>query len=412
MIIIHAMNNRAYTPRFLETALTRALKTFPVVVITGARQTGKSTLVQHVAKDRLYISLDDVETLERAHTYPDGIVEQAARMTLDEVQRSPDLLLAVKRSVDKKRVAGKFILTGSANLLLMKRVSETLAGRAAYLSLMPMTRHEVLGLQAPGIWEGLFSLSTDRWIEFINDQKAPREDWKRIALRGGYPVPALQIEKETDRAAWFAGYTRTYLERDLQDFATVASLVDFRRLMRAVCLRLGNVVNQTDLARDVGISQPTVLRHLNTLEASYQLVRVPAYAVNRTKRLIKSPKAYWTDTGLAMHLAGETQPRGCHLENLVLSDLVAWSGTGNGAEIMYWRTTTGEEIDFVVEWNHALLPVEVKSTAHPRLSDARHVQVFLSEYRKSTLPGLLLHTGEAVMWLAEGVLAAPWWKII
>lgn len=294
----------------------------------------------------------------------------------------------------------------------MKRVGETLAGRAAYLSLMPMTRREALGLQAPGIWEDLFSLSPDQWMEFIHDQEAPKEDWKRIALRGGYPVPALQIEKETDRAAWFAGYTRTYLERDLQDFATVASLVDFRRLMRAACLRLGNVVNQTDLARDVGISQPTVLRHLNTLEASYQLVRIPAYAVNRTKRLIKSPKAYWTDTGLAMHLAGEKQPRGCHLENLVLSDLIAWSGTGNGAEVMYWRTTTGEEVDFVIEWNHALLPVEVKATARPRPSDAQHLLVFRNEYRKSALPGLLLHTGDAVMWLAEGVLAAPWWKIV
>jgi predicted AAA+ superfamily ATPase len=412
MIIIHAVNNRAYTPRLLETALNRLLKTFPVVVVTGARQTGKSTLVQHVGKDRLYLSLDDVDTLERAQAHPEGIVEQAGRMTLDEVQRSPQLLLAVKRSVDRKRTPGKFILTGSANLLLMKRISESLAGRAAYLSLMPMTRREVLGLQTAGIWDDLFSLPSDQWLKFINDQQAGKEDWKHVASRGGYPEPALQIKRESDRAAWFAGYAKTYLERDLQDFTTVSSLVDFRRLMRAVCLRLGNVINQTELARDVGMSQPTVLRHLNTLEASYQLVRLPAYAVNRTKRLIKSPKAYWTDSGLALHLAGEAEPRGCHLENLVLSDLIAWSGTGNGAQIMYWRTTTGAEVDFIIEWKNALLPVEVKSTTRPRPADAQHLITFRKEYRTSALPGLLLHTGDAVMWLAEGVLAAPWWKII
>jgi predicted AAA+ superfamily ATPase len=347
-----------------------------------------------------------------AGTHHDGLAEQAARITFDEVQRSPDLLLAVKRSVDKRRSAGRFILTGSANLLLMKRVSESLAGRAAYFSLMPMTRREILGHRSPGIWENLFSLPADQWAGFIADQKAEKENWRELAGRGGYPVPVLQMHKDADRAAWFAGYTKTYLERDLQDFTSVASLVDFRRLMRAVCLRLGNVVNQTELGRDVGLSQPTVLRHLNTLEASYQLVRVPAYAVNRTKRLIKTPKAYWMDTGLALHLAGETEPQGCHLENMVLADLMAWSGSGNGAEVMYWRATTGEEVDFVVEWKKKLLPIEVKTTAKPRVADADHLVTFREEYRKTSLPALLLHTGSDVKWIADEVLAAPWWKVM
>jgi hypothetical protein len=412
MIIIHTMNNHAYIPRFLEGALNRALKAFPVVVVTGARQSGKSTLVRHAGGRRLYLTLDDVEVLEQAGAHPDGLLQQAAHMTFDEVQRSPDLLLAVKRSVDRQRSPGRFILTGSANLLLMKRISESLAGRAAYLSLMPMTRRELLDLRSPGIWGDLFSLRPDRWAKFIADQQTKREDWEKLARRGGYPVPALEMSKENDRAAWHAAYTKTYLERDLQDFTSVASLVDFRRLMRAICLRLGNVVNQTELARDVGISQPTVLRHLNTLEASCQLVRVPAYAVNRTKRLIKSPKAYWTDTALALHLAGELDPRGCHLENIVLSDLMAWSGSGNGAEVMYWRTTTGEEVDFVVEWKLRLLPVEVKATSKPRIADARHLVAFRNEYRKTALPALLLHAGNEVKWISDGVLAAPWWKVI
>lgn len=413
MIIIHAMNNHAgYLRRFIEPALTQALRAFPVVIVTGARQTGKSTLVQHAFPKRRYVTLDDVDVLEQANEHPDSLVGQREAITIDEVQRSPRLLLAVKRAVDRHRIPGQFILTGSANLLLMKRVGESLAGRAAYLTLMPMTRRETLGSPSAGIWGDLFTLPPDEWPRLIANQKAAQDNWESLARRSGYPVPALHMQESKDRAAWYAGYAKTYLERDLQDFTRVGSLMDFRRLMRAVCLRLGNMVNQTELARDVGLSQPTVMRHLNALEASYQLVRVPAYAVNRTKRLIKTPKAYWTDTGLALRLAGESVPRGCHLENLVLSDLIAWSGVGNGAEVMYWRATTGEEVDFVIERNGKLLPVEVKATARLRSADTRHLLLFRREYRKVALPALLLHTGDEVKWLADGVLAAPWWKVM
>lgn len=412
MIIIHAMNNIAYKPRLLEEPLEKALKTFPVVVVTGTRQSGKSTLVQHVQKDRLYLSLDDVDVLEQAHTYPQGLIEQAPIVTIDEVQRSPDLLLAVKRAVDKKRVPGQFILTGSANLLLMKRVSESLAGRAVYFSLMPMTRRELLGRRSAGIWENFFSTPSKEWPDLIEDAQSVKQKWQDAARQGGYPVPALQTADADERTAWLAGYTKTYLERDLQDITNVSSLVDFRRLMRAVCLRIGNLVNQTELARDVGLSQPTVLRHLNALETSYQLIRLPAYGVNRTKRLIKSPKAYWTDTALALYLAGESEPRGSHLENMVLTDLMAWSGAGTDAEIMYWRTTAGEEVDFVIERRNLLLPVEVKATKNPEFSDASHLLTFGEQYKNSSLPALLLHDGDVTKWLAEGVLAVPWWKII
>src|SRR5262249_8356361 len=151
-----------------------------------------------------------------------------------------------------------------------------------------------------------------------------------------------------DRRTWFAGYVRTYLERDLQEISSVTALPDLRRLMRAACLRLGQMMNQTELGRDVGLPQPTVHRYLNLLEVSYQLVRVPAYAVTRTKRLIKTPKIYWADTGLAMHLAGADAPEGPQLENLVLGDLLAWRDARTSpADILYWRATTGEEVDFV-----------------------------------------------------------------
>jgi predicted AAA+ superfamily ATPase len=193
----------------------------------------------------------------------------------------------------------------------------------------------------------------------------------------------------------------------------VASLVDFRRLLRAACLRIGNLVNQSELGRDVGLPQATVRRHLGLMEISYLAVSLPSYAVNRTKRIIKAPKLYWCDPALAMFLAGENEPRGAHLENLILADLLAWQGSLlDAADIMYWRTTTGEEVDFVVERGGALLPIEVKATRRPRLDDIRSLQLFRRQYPRTTRAGLLLHDGHDTTWLADGVLAAPWWSVI
>ena len=409
MIIIHDMNT---LPRLVTAALRLAERAMPVVVLTGARQTGKSTLAQDAAQgDRLYLTLDDLDVLEQALGDPDSLVQRGARMTLDEVQRVPTLLLAIKRSVDRKRQRGRYLLTGSANLLLMRRVSETLAGRASYLTLWPMTRREQRGLGRCGLWQELLDAPDDKWPSILSAHSAPREDWTALAVRGGYPTPALELEPEA-RAAWFDGYTRTYLERDVQQISVLTHLPDLRRLMRAVCLRLGQLINQTELGRDVALPQPTVHRWLNLLETSYQLVRLPAYSVNRTKRLIKAPKLYWSDTGLALHLSGE-KPGGPHLENLVLCDLLAWRDSATRqAEVLYWRTATGEEVDFVIETANSLLPIEVKATDRPRTGDIKHLLSFRQEYGRRSRPGLLLHTGTRIEWLADGVLAAPWWAVV
>src|SRR5438093_248125 len=303
MIIIHAMEA---LPRLAAAALAHAASVMPVTVITGARQTGKSTLVRDLAPagERPYFTLDDLDVLEQASDAPDDLVARAERLTLDEVQRAPQLLLAVKRAVDRRRRAGRFLLTGSANLLLMHQVSETLAGRATYLTLWPMTRREQIGMGRGGIWQEL-------------------------------------------------------------------------------------------------------------LETSYQLVRLPAYAVNRTKRVIKTPKVYWADTGLALHLAGLGEPAGAHLENLVLNDLLAWRDVRlNRPEVLYWRTATGEEVDFVIEAGRTLLPIEVKATARPRVDDAKHLRVFREEYGRRCRPGLVLHTGDAIEWLALVALAVPWRRVL
>ena len=412
MIIIHRMNDNPL-PRLLDQPLAAALRVMPAVVVTGARQTGKSTLVRGHGGDRLYLTLDDIDALEQAGRAPDDLVGRAPRITLDEVQREPGLLRAVKRAIDERRTRGRFLLTGSANLLVMRQVGESLAGRASYLTLWPMTRREQRGLGRGGLWEELLAAKDEDWIDVLARGGGEPEDWTTLARRGGYPTPALELDTDEERATWFAGYVRTYLERDLQEISSVTALPDLRRLMRAACLRLGQMLNQTELGRDVALPQPTVHRYLNLLEVSYQLVRVPAYAVNRTKRLIKTPKVYWADPGLALHLSGARDPEGPYLENLVLCDLLAWRDSRTkSAEVLYWRTATGEEVDFVVETDRALLPIEIKSTSRPRVDDAKHLQSFRAEYGRKSRAALLLHTGDRLEWLAPGILAAPWWRVL
>ena len=386
----------------------------PAVVVTGARQTGKSTLAGELAsRKRRYVSLDDLDALDAARRDPLALVGGEKPVTLDEVQRTPELLVAVKREIDRRRRPGQFLLTGSANLLLMRQVAETLAGRASYLSLWPMSRREQLGTGACGVWEQLLAAPDASWPDIVvQDTDIGPESWQALARRGGFPFPAVHLGTQEERAIWFDGYIRTYLERDLLQLSSVAALPDFRRLMRAACLRIGQTVNQTELGRDVALPQTTVHRYLNLMETSCLLVRVPAYAINRTKRLMKAPKLYWSDTGVALHLAGG-EPTGAWLENLVLNDLLVWRDARLArAEILHWRTTAGEEVDFVIETDDGLLPIEVKASRRPRLGDIRHLRVFRAEYPGQARAGLLLHAGDTTEWLAPDVLAAPWWRVV
>ena len=413
MIIIHSILSDPL-PRLVLPSLAQRLRVMPAVVVTGARQTGKSTLAHELTPgDRRYLSLDDLDVQDLARRDPDALLEGDRYITLDEVQREPALLNAVKRSIDGRREPGRFLLTGSANLLLMRQVSESLAGRASYLTLWPMTRREQMSQAACGLWDSLLASPESDWIDVITERPGHSEDWRALARRGGFPTPALELDSDGDRTIWFDGYVRTYLERDLQALSSISALPDFRRLMRAACLRIGQLVNQTDLGRDAALPQPTVHRYLNLLETSYLLVRLPAYAVNRTKRLIKSPKLYWGDTGIAMHLAQEDVPRGAHMENLVLHDLMAWRDSRIGkVELFYWRTSIGEEVDFVVETAGGLLPIEVKATQRPRFRDAAHLRTFRTEYGERSRPGILLHDGDMLDWMTPDALAVPWWKVL
>lgn len=400
-----------------------ALKTHPVVVVTGGRQTGKTTLVRDLIASgpREFVTLDDLDALELAQRRPHDLLARSPRLTLDEVQRVPELLLSIKKDVDRRRIVGRFLLTGSANLHLMRGVADSLSGRAVYLVLSPFTVGEKRGEGTVPSWTELFRLRrADEVVEWASEDSHPKVDWPLEVLRGGMPRAVL-ARTARERYAWFDGFVQTYLERDLRDVSQVASLPDFKRLMELAAHRVGQLINQTDLGRDAGLSQATAHRYLNLLETTYQTRRLRAYSVNPSKRLIKAPKLYWRDAGLCAHLGGladKREARGSSLmspllENLVLSGLDAWAEASRSRPgVFYWRTAGGAEVDFVVEQSRRLLPIEVKSSKRVSLAELKHLELFLSDYSTRTSFAIVLHDTTEPRKLTQQVVALPVTKFL
>jgi predicted AAA+ superfamily ATPase len=393
--------------------LRQASKDHPVVVLSGARQVGKSTLLREADPFAgwRYATLDNYDTRERADKDPESLWAGTGQIVIDEVQRSPSLLSAVKEAVDRRNRSIRFALSGSANLLLMQKIAESLAGRAVYLNLLPMTYGERASRPPSGLLEKLFS------GQFPEEGPVdpPGEPTAELMLRGFFP-PLETMSWPAGVLGWWEGYIATYLERDLRQISSVDSLTDFRRVMEALALRSGNILNQTEVARDTGVSQATVHRYTNLVEVSSLLFRIPAFAENRTRRLIKSPKVHWVDPGLAAFLSGIHDPEylrtsreaGAFFETLVFLHLAALTGLMvPRPRLFHWRTVSGSEIDFVLEQGRRLVAVEAKYTGAARYADTRNLRTFLDEYPE-TAAGLLVYDGREIVRLHEKIVAVPW----
>jgi predicted AAA+ superfamily ATPase len=402
--------------RWFQQNLQSALRVLPVAVLTGARQTGKTTLTRTLAPSRAYFTLDDVGVLDQAERNPDALL--AARpVILDEVQRAPQLLLAVKRAVDQRRRAGDFILTGSANLLLMEKVAESLAGRAIYLDLPPFCPAEWLERKdALAPLDRLFAKDFD-WREWPDEPG----DWPAWLVRGGFP-PALQIESEADRRLWFAAYVQTYLERDLRQLSAVSSLPDFQRVMVLAAQRSGKLLNQADLSRDAALSHPTTHRYLNLLETGCLVSRIRPLGTTPSAALVKAPKLLWTDCGLAAWLAGikssaevtQRMDAGFWLEQTLFQTLQTWRALEpQGRRLHFWRDRAGHEVDFILEQDGRFVALEIKAGSQVSMSDASGIRAFRDSLKRKAalVRGVVLHAGAARPLDTED-FALPWgWMV-
>jgi predicted AAA+ superfamily ATPase len=408
-----------FLPRLQGTRLGQALTEFPVVVLVGARQTGKTTLVQSpgIGSSRTYTSLDDLAALDTAVRDPEALLMGAEPITIDEIQRAPKLLSVIKLEVDRKRTPGRFLCTGSANLLLMRQVSESLAGRAVYLEILPFTWSELE--KTP------FGSALDAAVASESAQdllaclaRLPKHRARRplteAVFRGGFPVAAL-TENAAARARWFEGYVGTYVERDLRLLSAIEDLVSFRRFMQAAALRNSSLLNVAQLAQDAGLPPSTAARYLSLLEVSFLVWRLPAFTVNRGKRLAKSPRLLWVDSGLAAHLAGYREkseltagrPWGAWLEAWAGHQLRAWAAARDPRpELSTWRTSAGQEVDFIIESGRRILPLEVKATARPVGSDLRGLEAFLDLHPEARL-GVLACTCTEAHAVSSRIIAVP-----
>ncbi len=424
--IIHVMNDNhsryewIYIPRWITPLFQKALRHHPVIILTGARQVGKSTFLQWVepVKDWPQLTLDNLDVQAQARENPATLLIGKKKIVLDEVQKAPELLSEIKQFVDLHHRKVRVVLTGSANLLLMEKVSETLAGRAVFFIMDSMAWNESR-IHSPldtlnRIFKGHFP--DERKIEFsLTPAKL-----SSMLFRGFLP-PLFFTDDQQIIVQWWEGYTTTFLERDLRILSRIDSLPDFRRLMSALALRSGQMLNQTEVSRDVKIPQPTINRYLNLIEMMHLLYRLPAYSVNRTKRLIKSPKIYWMDSGLATFLAGLYEPKeliqsslwGSIFETFIFQQLRVWTSLQiPKSRLFYWRTVTGKEIDFVIECGQKIIGIEVKSTPDVRFRDIENLAIFLEEYRDLAVAGIVVYMGDEIKMLGEKIIALPWYLLI
>lgn len=400
--------------------LNEALADTPVVLLNGARQTGKSTLAQSLAtqNDRRYFTLDDHATLAAAKGDPDGFIAGlSGPVTLDEVQRVPELFLAIKAAVDRDRTPGRFLLTGSANVLLLPNIADSLAGRMEIVSLWPLSNAEIAGCPTINLVDWLF----DGPMNSLEIPPCERTQLIEKLLCGGYPE-AINRNSPRRRAAWFNSYLQAIMQRDVRDLANVEQLTEIPNLIQLLSARSASLLNFAEISRSSGLSQTTLKRYFSLLETLFLVYRLPSWERNLGKRLVKAPKVFLPDSGLLSHLVGLSSERlsveaglpGSLVETFVLSEILkhlAFSEKQIG--LWHYRTQSNVEVDFILENRLGKLTgIEVKashSVGNKDFNGLKHLKETEPQFFQR---GIVLYSGREIVPFGADLFAVPlsmWW---
>ena len=401
-------------PRHLRSRIDEALRDTPVVLLNGPRQAGKTTLVeQYVGTERSYLTLDDADTLLAAED-PVGLFRGLDRAVIDEVQRAPRLLLAIKQSVDQDRRPGRFLMTGSANLMLVPGVADSLAGRMEKLTLLPLAGCEIHG--GKGRWLDTVFAGTPPGRMPAEARRDVRGELVKAVLGGGYPEAVARADTKR-RVAWARQYIEALVERDVRDIANVEKLDHLPRLLRALAEMSGQLCNFTQLGGQVGLDHKTASKYVAVFERMFLLRRVLPWSANRLSRLVKTPKAHFLDSGLLSSLTGLTDAVvardrsrfGAALESYVFGELLklaSWSD--DDYDVFFYRDKDQIEVDFVVE-NRAgdVVGVEVKAAASLSRNDFAGLRKLANLAGSKFAAGVVLYDGAQTLPMGDRLWAAP-----
>lgn len=411
-----------YRPRQAARRLERLLEQFPAVVVSGARQVGKSTLLEHLFAGRAEIVvLDPILDVQGARAEPDLFLDShGSPLVLDEIQYAPELVPALKRRIDRDRSPGRFILTGSQQWEVLRTLSESLAGRVAFLDLESFSLAEI----AQAVDEKRASRS---WLDLWLESPTALLDSKPTRLRGGRPLyerlwrgmlPQAELLDDDLVSDFHAAYQRTYIERDARLMGEVADWQTFGRFFRMAAALTGQEVNRNHLGRELGLSPQTARRWLDMLVGTFQWHEVPPWSGNTFKRVSKRAKGYMADSGTACASLRISSPaaladhpaRGALFETAVLAEVRKLASTLPSKPVLHhWRSHGGAEVDLLLERDGILFPIEIKSTANPSAKDLRGVRQFRATYPDLRMaPGLIVAPMESVQRLPDGDLAIPW----
>lgn len=402
----------SFYSRQMQRLLQSLIKQFPAVLVTGPRQVGKLTLLQHISEDYQYVTFDDPLLLSMAKSDPTlFMLNHSGKLILDEVQYVPELFSSLKLAIDKQKTSGLYLLSGSQAFHLMQNVTESLAGRIAVLKLQGFSLREIqqLDFYQPFIPSQDYISAREKVVQPIENI------WKII--HQGY-MPRL-YEQETDWEIYYASYVSTYIERDVRSLTNVSNITDFTRFMVAIAARSGELLNYSNVAQEVGVSVDTIKRWTTILETSGIIYLLKPYSNNHLKRAIKTPKVYMLDTGLMAWLTKWLTPEtisqgaksGQFFETFVVSEIIK-SFYNNGTEppIYFYRDTNQKEIDLLIEYNHTLYPLEIKTSASPDKKMAKTFSILkdnLPETETKIGTGVIISQYPQRMWLAEDLVALP-----